>query len=137
MNEIWVIIILTINFATKNLVSLYMCTSFWTCHKMFIDMINWWFEYCHFNKYFILYIGTGVMNRARPIRFFSADTDYFVFSLPITNAEIFALLKECLFCLKRQNKHFWSYFAFSQKWLIELVTWQVWHAWLLSWLWCL
>jgi len=24
----------------------------------------------------------------------------------------------------------WSYFAISQTWLVELVTWQVWTAWL-------
>ena len=29
-----------------------------------------------------------------------------------------------------QNIHFWSYFATSQTWLAELVTWQVWTAWL-------
>jgi len=24
--------------------------------------MNRWFEYCHSNKYFVLYTGTGVMN---------------------------------------------------------------------------
>jgi len=34
------------------------------------------------------------------------------------------------FCLVRQNTHSWSYFATSWTWLAELVTWQVWTAWL-------
>jgi len=35
-----------------------------------------------------------------------------------------------LLCLVKQNIHSWSYFATSQTWLAELVTWQVWTAWL-------
>jgi len=54
-----------------------------------------------------------------------------LFSLPIrTDTDIYALLKQCLFCLIRQNKHSGSYFAFIQAWVVELVTWQVWNAWL-------
>jgi len=53
--------------------------------------------------------------RARPLKFFCADTDVFYFTLPITDADIFVLLKQYLFCLMSQNKHSWSYFAFSQK----------------------
>jgi len=34
------------------------------------------------------------------------------------------------FCPMRQNKHSRSYFAFRQTWSVELVTWQVWNAWL-------
>jgi len=30
----------------------------------------------------------------------------------------------------RQNIHSWSYFVTSQTWLAEVVTWQVWTAWL-------
>jgi len=45
---------------------------------------------------------------------FWADTVVFQFSLPISDADIFVLLKQCLFCLVRQNIHSWSYFAFSQ-----------------------
>ena len=51
---------------------------------------------------------------ARLIRFFWADTDDFQFSLPISDNDIFVLLKQYLFCLMRQNNHSWSYFAFSQ-----------------------
>jgi len=53
--------------------------------------------------------------RARPIRFFWADTNVFQFSLliPNTNTDIFVLLKQYLFCLMRQNNNS-SYFAFSQ-----------------------
>ena len=35
----------------------------------------------------------------------------------------------CLFCLVRQN-NCWSFFAFSWTWLVEVVTWQVWNAYL-------
>ena len=35
----------------------------------------------------------------------------------------------CCFAL-RQNIHSWSYFATSRTWLAELLTWQVWTAWL-------
>jgi len=35
----------------------------------------------------------------------------------------------CLFCLMRLN-NFWSYFAFSWTRLVEVVTWQVWNAYL-------
>jgi len=52
--------------------------------------------------------------RARPISFFWADTDVFQFSLPISDADIFVLLKQYLFCLIRRNNDSWSYFAFSQ-----------------------
>jgi len=38
----------------------------------------------------------------------------FNFSLPISDANIFVLLKQYLFCLMRQTKHSWNYFAFSQ-----------------------
>jgi len=31
-----------------------------------------------------------------------------------------------LFCLMKQNKHSWSYFATTRTGLAELVTWQVW-----------
>jgi len=45
-----------------------------------------------------------------------ADTNVFRFLLLISDADtnIFVLLKQYLFCLMRQNKHSWSYFAFSQ-----------------------
>jgi len=54
--------------------------------------------------------------RAQPIRLFWADTNVYHFSLPITDADtdIFVLFKQYLFCLMRQNKCSWSYFAFSQ-----------------------
>jgi len=45
---------------------------------------------------------------------FWADTDVFQFSLPISDADIFILLKQYLFRLMRHNDHSWSYFAFSQ-----------------------
>jgi len=58
--------------------------------------------------------------RARLINFFWTDTDVLIFTLPITDADTddFALLKQCQFCPMRQNKHSWSYFVFSQTWLL-------------------
>jgi len=43
------------------------------------------------------------LGRYQCFLFFIADTD------------IFVLLNQHLFCLMRQNKHSWRYFAFSQK----------------------
>jgi len=42
------------------------------------------------------------------------DTDVFQFSLPISDVDIFVLLKQYLFCLMKQNNHSWSYFVFNQ-----------------------
>jgi len=56
----------------------------------------------------------GHIIRTQPISFFGADTDVFQFSLPISDTDIFVLLKQCIFCLMWQNNHSWSYFAFSQ-----------------------
>jgi len=63
----------------------------------------------------------------------------FQFPLLIPDADIdtFALLKQSLFCLMKQNKHSSNHFAFSQTWLVELVIWHVGTHDLLSWLWCL
>jgi len=58
--------------------------------------------------------GDLISSRARPIRFFWTDTDVFQFSLPISDTDIFVLLKQYLFCLMKQNNPSWSYFAFSQ-----------------------
>jgi len=55
-----------------------------------------------------------IQTRARPIKFFQANTDVFQFSLQISDVDIFVLLKQYLFCLMRQNDDSWSYFAFSQ-----------------------
>jgi len=64
----------------------------------------------------IMFTDNYVNTRARLVSFFWADTDtdVFQFSLPISDADIFALLKQYLFCLMRQNSHSWSYFAFRQ-----------------------
>jgi len=57
--------------------------------------------------------GLSIPYRARPIRFFWADIDVFHFSMLISDADTdtFVLLKQLLFCLMKQNKHSWNYFA--------------------------
>jgi len=56
--------------------------------------------------------------RARPVSFFWVDTDVFDFSLPITNVNIFVLLKQYLFCLMRQQYYVIAYASGSQTFFI-------------------
>jgi len=143
-----------------------------------------------FNEYMILCILftseiqtlCSMTARARPIRFFWADTDVFRYPMPIflyfsssiyfaswgkittpgailPSAKLFQTTAErhysayfpsghinkennftsynyfmrqnIHYCFAlRQNIHSWSYFATSRTWLAELLTWQVWPAWL-------
>jgi len=56
------LVILAIDFAPKktyHLVSMYkLLNMLWVTTVL----LNWWFEYCYFNKYLILYTSTGVVN---------------------------------------------------------------------------
>ena len=50
----------------------------------------------------------NILKWAQLIRCFWADTDVLIFSLLITDTNIFALLKQWIWCLMRPNKHTWT-----------------------------
>ena len=116
-DKVWLILVfqmfpnlfrrLKIHFSFKNTIPLSQCFSNLGLRPK-SGLTHCWVMVC------LRLVAVILLFTARPIGFFWSDTDVFQFSLPISDADIFVLLKQYLFCFVRQNNRSWSNFAFSQ-----------------------